>query len=128
MIKRFTDHAANERTFLSWIRLSIGIMAFGFVIEKFEIYMSYLAHFTGNAEKAMPSGAAKLAGLVMMGLAAVIIIVSTVRFVRYEKEIQSDVEFNFRSMFFNVFLAVLILLVLLFIMAYVGHQVFKYGL
>jgi len=26
---------ANERTFLSWIRTSIGIMAFGFVIEKF---------------------------------------------------------------------------------------------
>jgi uncharacterized membrane protein YidH (DUF202 family) len=24
---------ANERTFLSWIRTSIGIMAFGFVVE-----------------------------------------------------------------------------------------------
>jgi hypothetical protein len=26
-------HMANERTFLSWIRTSIGIMAFGFVVE-----------------------------------------------------------------------------------------------
>lgn len=26
-------HLANERTFLSWIRTSIGIMAFGFVVE-----------------------------------------------------------------------------------------------
>jgi uncharacterized membrane protein YidH (DUF202 family) len=25
-------HMANERTFLAWIRTSIGIMAFGFVV------------------------------------------------------------------------------------------------
>ncbi|WP_131782696.1 YidH family protein [Legionella gresilensis] len=25
------DHMANERTFLAWIRTSIGIMVFGFV-------------------------------------------------------------------------------------------------
>jgi len=29
-------HTANERTFLAWIRTSIGIMAFGFVVEKKE--------------------------------------------------------------------------------------------
>ena len=27
-----SDHLANERTFLAWIRTSIGIMAFGFVV------------------------------------------------------------------------------------------------
>ena len=34
-VKNCRVHMANERTFLSWIRTSIGIMAFGFVIEKF---------------------------------------------------------------------------------------------
>lgn len=127
MIKRFTDHAANERTFLSWIRLAIGVMAFGFVIEKFEIYLAYLGHLSGHAEKIMPSGAAKMAGLVMMGLSLVIIVVSTIRFVKYEREIQSEEEFLFRSMAFNIFLSVLILAVLLFIMGYVGQQVFSVG-
>jgi len=28
-------HMANERTFLAWIRTSIGIMAFGFIVTKF---------------------------------------------------------------------------------------------
>jgi uncharacterized membrane protein YidH (DUF202 family) len=28
------DHLANEPTFLAWIRTSIGIMAFGFVVVK----------------------------------------------------------------------------------------------
>ena len=31
-------HMANERTFLAWIRTSIGIMAFGFVVERFALH------------------------------------------------------------------------------------------
>jgi uncharacterized membrane protein YidH (DUF202 family) len=80
-----------------------------------------------HADKIMPSGAAKMAGLVMMGLSIVIIGVSTVRFVKYEKEIKADEEYSFRSMFFNIGLSVLILAVLLFVMGYVGHQVFAMG-
>ncbi len=29
MIDRFTDHAANERTFLAWVRTAISIVVFG---------------------------------------------------------------------------------------------------
>ena len=36
-VKNRRVHMANERTFLAWIRTSIGIMAFGFVIEKFVV-------------------------------------------------------------------------------------------
>jgi putative membrane protein len=35
MIRGYTDHAANERTFLAWVRTGIAVIAFGFVIEKF---------------------------------------------------------------------------------------------
>ena len=31
-------HMANERTFLAWIRTSIGLIAFGFVVEKFCLF------------------------------------------------------------------------------------------
>ena len=34
------DHLANERTFLAWIRTSIGIMAFGFVVVKFSLFLN----------------------------------------------------------------------------------------
>ena len=37
MLKRYSDHAANERTFLAWVRTSIAVMAFGFVIERFDL-------------------------------------------------------------------------------------------
>jgi len=33
------EHLANERTFLSWIRTSVGILALGFVMEKFSLFM-----------------------------------------------------------------------------------------
>jgi uncharacterized membrane protein YidH (DUF202 family) len=32
MIERYSDHAANERTFLAWVRTAIAIMAFGFLV------------------------------------------------------------------------------------------------
>jgi uncharacterized membrane protein YidH (DUF202 family) len=35
MIRGYSDHAANERTFLAWVRTGIAVIAFGFVIEKF---------------------------------------------------------------------------------------------
>jgi putative membrane protein len=31
MIKNFGDHAANERTFLAWVRTAIAVMALGFL-------------------------------------------------------------------------------------------------
>lgn len=39
MIERYSDHAANERTFLAWVRTGIAIIAFGFVVEKFNLFV-----------------------------------------------------------------------------------------
>jgi uncharacterized membrane protein YidH (DUF202 family) len=41
-------HMANERTFLAWIRTSIGIMAFGFVVEKFSLFIKQVSYFLGQ--------------------------------------------------------------------------------
>jgi putative membrane protein len=43
MIPNYTDHAANERTFLAWIRTGIAVIAFGFVVEKFNLFLIVLA-------------------------------------------------------------------------------------
>ncbi|HSX04553.1 MAG TPA: DUF202 domain-containing protein [Rhabdochlamydiaceae bacterium] len=41
------DHRANERTFLAWIRTSIGIMAFGFCCGKICFFHKTNAYFLG---------------------------------------------------------------------------------
>jgi Domain of unknown function (DUF202) len=33
MIRGYSDHAANERTFLAWVRNAVAVIAFGFVMR-----------------------------------------------------------------------------------------------
>lgn len=46
--KNTSDHLANERTFLAWIRTGIGIMAFGFVVVKFSLFLKQLSLIFGK--------------------------------------------------------------------------------
>ncbi len=48
MIRGYSDHAANERIFLAWVRTGIAVIAFGFVIEKFNIFLATIAHSALN--------------------------------------------------------------------------------
>ena len=34
MIERFRDHAANERTYLAWVRTAVTVMGFGLLVER----------------------------------------------------------------------------------------------
>jgi putative membrane protein len=43
MIRNYRRHAANERTFLAWLRTAIAVIAFGFVIEKFNLFALTMA-------------------------------------------------------------------------------------
>jgi putative membrane protein len=38
MIHGYSDHAAKERTFLAWVRTGIAVIAFGLVIENFNLF------------------------------------------------------------------------------------------
>ncbi|HXP31990.1 MAG TPA: DUF202 domain-containing protein, partial [Stellaceae bacterium] len=42
MIKSYSDHAANERTFLAWLRTGLSVVAFGFVIERLNLFIAEL--------------------------------------------------------------------------------------
>ena len=48
MIPGYSDHAANERTFLAWVRTGIAVIAFGFVIEKFNLFVLTVASSTST--------------------------------------------------------------------------------
>ena len=88
MIENYTNHAANERTYLAWIRTAISIMAFGFLIEKFDLFISYLGKASG-AEAFEPSRMAETVGVALFILGVVVIITATVRFFAYRAAIDS---------------------------------------
>jgi putative membrane protein len=91
MIKRYSDHAANERTFLAWVRTAIAVMAFGFVIERFDLFLQVAAPQLA-LQKFAPHGQAlaNAAGLAFIAIGVVMIVISGFRFVRTAKDIERD--------------------------------------
>jgi len=48
MIGGYSDHAANERTYLSWVRTGIAVIAFGLVIERFSLLLTIASAALGE--------------------------------------------------------------------------------
>jgi putative membrane protein len=90
MIERYSDHAANERTFLAWVRTAIAIMAFGFLVEKFDLFLE-IAGQTLARRALSPGGqlVGNVAGLMLIALGAGTIILAILRFRRTAIEIDS---------------------------------------
>jgi len=86
MIPGYTDHAANERTFLAWVRTGIAMIAFGFVIEKFNLFLLALtteALSQRSAQLMRFSGrGGRYDGLALIFGGIGLVVLSTVRFVR----------------------------------------------
>lgn len=110
-IQNFRDHAANERTFLAWVRTGIAVIAFGFLVERFDLFLSYLGRMTGQGHQPISSTSlANLAGLVLILLGMTMIAVSAVRFRRTSREIDASVVMPGVSERFDVALALLLVL------------------
>jgi putative membrane protein len=91
MIKRYSDHAANERTFLAWVRTAIAVMAFGFVIERFDLFLQVAAPQIAQRQPgAHGQEFANAAGLAFIAIGVVMIVISGVRFIRTAKDIESE--------------------------------------
>ena len=88
MIAGYTDHAANERTYLAWVRTGIAVVAFGFVIEKFNLFLVAMAATTPAAEALRPHlarisrGISRYEGSVFILGGVGLLLLATLRFVR----------------------------------------------
>jgi inner membrane protein YidH len=88
MISGYSDHAANERTFLAWIRTGIAVIAFGFLIEKFNLFLLTLAAAGIGNEVHRPQLASlsghigRYDGLVLILGGIGLVVLATTRFVR----------------------------------------------
>ena len=85
MITGYRDHAANERTFLAWIRTGVAVIALGFFIEKFNLFLRTMASAAGEqaAQLGKVSGpVGKYEGLVLIFGGVALVVLATIRFVR----------------------------------------------
>jgi inner membrane protein YidH len=91
MIRNFRDHAANERTFLAWVRTAIAVMAFGFIVEKFDVFLKIAApRLSGGALSIPGQKFANIAGLALIVLGTAMIATAAFRFLRTARIIDRD--------------------------------------
>lgn len=88
------DYLANERTFLAWVRTSIALMGFGFVIVKFALFIRQISYVLG--EKIAPpqgKGYSAIIGVTMVALGALMATLAYVRYRKIEKQLNNNTYF-----------------------------------
>jgi putative membrane protein len=113
-------HMANERTFLAWIRTSISIMAFGFVVEKFSLFVKQFAFYLGKEASPPPSGYSAVFGVILVGLGAAIGVLSFFRYKTVERQIDGDTYAPSRVL--GVLLTLSLLAIGVFLVLYLVHS------
>ena len=80
MIPRYTDHAANERTFLAWVRTSVAVISLGFVVAKFGLWFGELAARVAPQMERARTGASIPIGISMIAFGGLLTVLAAWRF------------------------------------------------
>lgn len=104
MINNYTDHAANERTYLAWIRTALGIMAFGFALDHF----SSDHVVADNTSQLLPGSLSSYIGVSLLALGIALLIVSTIRFRHIERNIDAKENLSWKNTKTDILLGVLL--------------------
>jgi putative membrane protein len=85
---RFRDHAASERTLLAWIRTGIALMAFGFAIARFGLFLREIAQ-AGQIHLSTVRGfGSSWLGVALVILGLVTNAAAVARYARIRKQLQ----------------------------------------
>ncbi len=113
-------HMANERTFLAWIRTSVAIMAFGFVVEKFSLFVKQMAYYLGKEASPPPPGYSSIIGIILVGLGVVMGVLAYIRYKTVERQIENDTYQS--SGILSVLLFLSVLSIGIFLVLYLVHS------
>lgn len=125
MIRNFSDHAANERTFLAWIRTAIAVMAFGFLVAKFNLFLRIAAQSLALRGETVPvpgGGFGGLAGIILIAAGTAMVALAALRFVRTNRAIDSP-EHGSGGARIDLLLAGLMVLLGIALVFYLAHTV-----
>jgi putative membrane protein len=95
MIANYTNHAANERTFLAWIRTALAVAAFGFFLIKLNVLVDAvgggnLLPVAAEDAGALVAVATRYAGLALVVIGIALIARSGIAFERTRRAIDRD--------------------------------------
>ena len=124
MIERYSDHAANERTFLAWVRTAIAIMAFGFLVQKFDLFLRIAsASLTARSLPERSQIVGDIAGLLLIVLGGAMMVLAAVRFRKTTLDIDAkEVRFGPGTQL-DIILATLLFLLGAILFVYLSYTV-----
>lgn len=83
------EFQANERTFLAWVRTSIALMGFGFVIVKFNLFLKQIS-FVLQAEDFSEKPHGTTVGTIMVAIGLIIAIFAYIQFNRNARQLATN--------------------------------------
>jgi putative membrane protein len=87
MIRSYNDHAANERTFLAWLRTGLSAVTLGIVVKKGSLLAAIAGASSPDLGGSFPDHLANYAGPALVGLGVGAMAAATIRFVRTARRI-----------------------------------------
>ena len=101
------QHLANERTFLAWVRTSVTLMGFGFVIVKFTLFLKEFTTIMQN-KNLLHKEYSSLVGIIMIGLGVLIALLSFIQYKNKEMQLNKN---KFYSSSFMMLLTSLMIII-----------------
>src|SRR5216684_4093047 len=89
MICNYSDHAANERTFLAWVRTGLSAIALGIIVKKGSLLALAVASSPTLAENA-PDCLGNSGGPVLVAAGIAVMLGASVRFLRTALRINDE--------------------------------------
>ncbi|MEZ0454414.1 DUF202 domain-containing protein [Sphingobacterium thalpophilum] len=108
--KKVSDHLANERTFLAWIRTSLGIMGFGFVVVKFSLFIRQieLVLNTGAVPQSQ-HGYSGVVGVTIVIIGALTVILAFFKYRKTNRQIEDE---NFAQGAFGITITAVLIFII----------------
>ena len=88
--EKLREHLANERTFLAWIRTSIALMGFGFVIVKFALFLKQISIMLEEMPDTSVKGYSAIIGIIMVALGIILAVLAFWQYKKVQKQLNSD--------------------------------------
>lgn len=110
-----SDHLANERTFLAWIRTSIALMGFGFVVVKFSLFIKQISVVLTNRYALPGKGFSAGIGIALVAIGAVLALLSYLRYRHIEKQLLNKAYYPSFLLSLLLTIAIVLISALLFV-------------
>ncbi|WP_417363816.1 YidH family protein [Galbibacter sp.] len=83
------DHLANERTFLAWMRTSIGIMGFGFIVVKFSMFIKHITLLIEGRITISEMNDSGIIGVLLVIIGVLTAILALINYKRIKRQLQT---------------------------------------